>query len=327
MKLLLATDAWEPQINGVATTYHSIVPYLNDFDIKIIHPEMFKTVPTTYPGIRLSVISQRHVKNIMSSYDPDYIHIGVEGPIGIQMKRFCDRNRLRYTTAFHTKYAEYAKKHLMIPEFIGWKFLKWFHKNSSSVMVPTQSLLQELTERGFCNLKLFNRGVNTSVFYPRNKKNKETILTYVGRVSKEKNIESFLQSNVPGKKCVVGDGPELKFLKKKYPEAMFLGMLKGQELAEAYSNSDIFVFPSKTDTFGIVILEALASGLPVAAYPVTGPMDILTEPGIGFMNENIEISIQQALLHGDKEACINFAKQRSWENAAMEFKKNLIPIR
>lgn len=327
-RLLLITDAWMPQINGVATTYKSIVPMLEGHGIeaKIIHPDLFRTVPTTYPDVRFALVRKRTIHSIIKSFKPTTIHIGVEGPLGIQAKRLCDKLNFKYTTSFHTKYAEYMKEHFGIPTVFGWKCLKWFHSKSSNILVPTDSLITELSERGFRNLSKWTRGVDTDLFHPRSKTMEGTILTYVGRVSKEKNIRAFLDVNVDGTKVVVGDGPELTALKKEYPNVVFLGMLTGEPLAQAYANSDVFVFPSKTDTFGIVILEALASGVPVASYNVTGPKDILTEPGIGFMHADLEIAITNALKQGDKKACVTFAQHQSWKKVGTDFVKSLIPI-
>lgn len=332
MNILLATDSWAPQVNGVYTTYKSLIPFLNQdgHQVFVVHPGLFRTIPTHYRNIRLALPSKRQIHKIISNFRPDAIHIGVEGPIGFQVKRYCDKHNLKYTTAFHTKFAEYGKKHFWIPEFISWRVLKWFHGKSAKIMSATDSLTSDLQNRGFKNIAFWGRGVDHTLFRPRKKQfipKQSPLLMYVGRVSVEKNIKAFLDCKVPGTKCVVGDGPALNSLKQSYPDCVFMGELHGEKLAQAFSDADVFVFPSKTDTFGLVIIEALASGVPVAAYPVTGPKDILTDPKVGCVHEDLEIAIQQALQFGDKHACLNLAKKYSWDAATDQFLKNLIPIK
>ncbi len=329
MKILIATDAWRPQVNGVSTTYQRIIPLLEkEHDVFLIHPGMFRTIPTYYPDVRLALPPLSQLRSMIEQFDPDYIHIATEGTIGIQVKRLCSKNKWKYSTGFHTKYADYMKHHLGVPMWLGWKFLTWYHGKASSILVPTLSMKQELEDHGFQNVSEWTRGVDTTIFHPNYETYPEKdkpILMYVGRVSKEKNIEAFLDTTIQGcDKYVVGDGPTLNGLKRKYPTVRFLGMLHGQELARAYANADVFVFPSKTDTYGIVILEALACGAPVAAYPVTGPKDILTEPNIGFMHENLEVAIKQALEEGDKSACVKFGQSKSWHEVATVFLDLLI---
>ena len=331
-KILIITDAWDPQVNGVVVTLIKTIDYLRSYgyEVKIIEPSQFKTIPCpTYPEIRLPILSKSKIKKIFSSFDPDYMHIATEGPLGLAARNFAKKSNFNFTTSYHTKFPEYISARFPIPLDFGYYLLRWFHKYSSAVMVSNKTLEKELHARKFKNLKLWNRGVDTSYFYPRPTNVmtdlKKPIHLYVGRVSIEKNLEDFLSLGLIGSKVVIGDGPDLKKLKNKFPNVYFLGYKFGEELAEYYAASDIFVFPSKSDTFGLVILEALASGLPVAAYPVTGPKDILTSEKVGFLSGDLKQSIEYAYKL-KKDDAVEFAKDFTWENCSKKFAKNLVPI-
>lgn len=324
MRILVATDAWK-QVNGVANTYKNILSYISD-EVFVLHQGLFFSIPTFYPGINLAMPFS--IESKIKEFNPTHIHIATEGPIGFLTRRYCLKNKLNFTSSFHTKFAEYFKKMFYVPERITWRYLKYFHSKSLFVFVPTKSIQLELKERGFKNLLVLSKGVDSDLFRPRIKYeiNKKPILLYVGRISQEKNIDSFLNININCEKWVVGDGPHLNLLKHLYPNVKYFGELTGNNLAKIYSLADIFVFPSKTDTFGIVLLEALSSGLPIAAYPCPGPIDILTEFGVGFMNENLEQSIRDAIKYGDSDRCRKLAKKYSWEEVSKNFKQNLVKI-
>ena len=259
---------------------------------------------------------------------PSAIHIATEGPLGMTARRYCIKNNIPFTTAFHTLFAEYVKARTMLPLSVGYAFLKWFHKPSKCLMVATPTLEKSLTARGFNNIKRWSRGIDISLFYPREKQLQDLprpIFMYVGRVAVEKNIEAFLKLNLPGSKVVVGDGPQRAMLEEKYPKAYFLGMKEGEELAEHYASADVFMFPSRTDTFGLVLLEALASGVPVAAYPVTGPLDVIGEAPVGVLDEDLERAAHKALKL-DPKSCRDFALNYTWEKSADQFFSNLAPF-
>ncbi len=290
---------------------------------------MFRSVPCpTYPEIRLSLFPARKIAKIIEEVLPSAIHIATEGPLGMAARRYCIRKGLPFTTAFHTRFAEYVHARTRIPVSWGYGFLKWFHGPSSSVMVATESLQKDLEERGFRNIMRWTRGIDTDLFHPQEKGLQDfprPIFMYVGRVAVEKNIESFLKLDLPGSKVVVGDGPQRTELEKKYSEAHFLGMKTGTDLAHHYASADVFVFPSLTDTFGLVLLEALASGVPVAAYPVTGPLDVIGEAPVGFLNPDLGEAARRALSL-DPDFCRTYSLNYSWQKSADQFLANLAPF-
>lgn len=331
MKILIATDAWLPQINGVVTTLLKLKEFAEkdkDVELVFITPDDFLQIPNPiYPEVKLSFVYYSKIdKLIREKYQPDYIHIATEGPIGWEVRKWCKKNKKAFTTSYHTKFPEFLNKLIGVPESISYQVMKTFHNAGSGIMVTTESLKKDLLKRGFNNVNEWSRGVDLSLFKPIKTKTKlknKTVLLYVGRVSKEKSIESFLDINYPDCiKVVVGDGPELSKLKKKYKDVWFTGPLKGKELADWYKNADVFVFPSKADTFGIVIIEALACGTPVAAYPVTGPIDILNNQ-VGAMHEDLKIAIDQALKK-DRKKCAEYAKRFSWEYSYNVFINNIL---
>lgn len=322
MKILIATDAWKPQVNGVVTTLTKIQE-LSD-EVCFITPEDFKTYSNPiYPEIRLAFPSQLEILELIEKHNPDFIHISTEGPIGAAVRRWCLKNEKKFTTSYHTKFPEFLQAFFKIPTWATYWFFKRFHNAGNGLFVATESLAKDLQSKGFKNLIAWNRGVDLNQFKPVDRQEKTNILLYVGRVSKEKNINAFLDLDFPEyKKVVVGDGPELKNLKIKYPDVFFLGTLTGEKLSRMYAHADCFVFPSKADTFGIVIVEALACGTPVAAYPVTGPIDILNNK-VGAMDNDLSKAVKVAL-NVNRKDCVEHAKKYSWKNVVNSFIENVI---
>jgi glycosyltransferase involved in cell wall biosynthesis len=333
MRILLATDAWRPQVNGVVRTWETSIEHLRrrGHEIAVIEPGQFANFATPfYKEIRLALPLRRGVNRRIYDFAPDVVHIATEGPIGLAVRALCVRNRWLFSTSYHSKFPEYLQELAHVP--VGWsyRFLRWFHGGSSAVMVSTPSLEAELRARGFCNLCRWSRGVDLTVFTPRPKtwtQYRRPILLYAGRVSKEKNIEAFLTLKSEGTKVVVGDGPIRERLQRDYPEAVFLGYRKAEALAEAYANADLFVFPSRTDTFGLVMIEAMACGVPVAAFPVVGPIDIVTDPAIGCLDEDLGRAVHVALERSLSEACVRHARQFTWERCTDQLLANFVTIR
>jgi len=324
-KILIVTDAWYPQMNGVVTTLTKLKEHCSD--IEFITPENFKTYSLFfYPEIKLAFPSQLQINNLIRYHNPHYIHIATEGPIGLDVRKWCIKNNFRFTTSYHTRFPEYLYEYYKIPLQISYSYLKWFHSQSRGIMIATKSISNILKAKGFQNILSWSRGVDTHQFYPSKLKIKSdmSIFLYVGRVSKEKNIEAFLELKLPGHKVVVGDGPQLKTLKSKYKDVEFTGKLIGKSLLNQYQRADVFVFPSKSDTFGLVMLEALACGVPVAAYPVPGPLDILT-PKTGCINLDLTLACLNAL-NLKSEDCISHAKTFDWKNVTDMFVKNVKSI-
>ena len=333
MKILIVTDAWYPQVNGVCRTLKNLGDELKKIghQVEYIEPNQFFTVPMPkYNEIKLSLNVWPRVGRLISKADADIIHIATEGPIGIFAKRYCVKNKLKFTTSYHTQFDKYLKLYYpYLPIKLAQKFLKGFHSKAEKILVTTQSMKDELQEIGFDKDKMvvWTRGANHGAFQNPKKINleyKRPIYLYVGRVSIEKNIRAFLDLELEGTKLVVGKGPDLDKLKKEYPEAIFKGQRTNGELASYFASSDVFVFPSKTDTFGIVIIEALKCGLPVAAYPVAGPKDIFNGTNIGSLNHNLKIAAEEAL-KADRQACVEHAKKYTWENCAKIFLKAAVP--
>ena len=331
MKIMIVTDAWEPQVNGVVRTLKQTMHELKKMGhvIEMITPLEFKTIPCpTYPDISLSLFPGRKVRQKMESFSPDAIHIATEGPLGIAARAYAIKNRLPFTTAYHTRFPEYVKARTSIPLAITYKFLRWFHDPSLAVMAPTDVVVKDLESYGFTNVVLWTRGVDLEVFKMQESKELDTshpIFLYVGRVAVEKNIEAFLELKLPGSKWVVGDGPALAGLKAKYPEVNYLGVLQQEKLAKVYAAADVFVFPSKTDTFGLVLLEAMACGLPVAAYPVTGPIDVIGDSKAGAMNNDLREACLEALTI-PREVARAHAEKFSWQVASEQFANHLRPV-
>ncbi len=297
----------------------------------VIHitPDRFASIPCpTYPEIRLAVLPGRKVARMIEEAHPCAIHIATEGPLGLAARNYCARRGIPFTTAYHTRFPEYVKARFGLPRGVSYAFLRWFHRPSSSIMVATASIESELRSRGFANMTRWGRGVDLDLFHPRDKSfldGPRPVLLYVGRVAVEKNIEAFLQLELPGTKYVVGDGPLLSTLKAKYPDVRFAGVKAGEELAAHYAAADVMVFPSLTDTFGLVVLEALASGVPVAAFPVAGPQDILTGSGAGCLDADLAKAVKEALAISPG-ACLRHARRYSWAFSAEQFLCNLAPF-
>jgi glycosyltransferase involved in cell wall biosynthesis len=332
MRILLVSDAWFPQINGVVRTLSRVKEELEaqGHDFEVISPDLFPTVPCpTYPEIRLALFPGKRLRDKIEGFAPEAIHIATEGPLGIAARRYCIRRRLPFTTSYHTKFPEYVSARAPVPTSLGYAVMRWFHGASKGVMVATPTLRRDLESRGFKNVKSWSRGVDVELFRPRNDHALDLprpIFLYVGRVAVEKSIEDFLRLDLPlGTKVVVGDGPQLPALKARYPEAVFTGAKQGEELARHYASADVFVFPSRTDTFGLVMLEALASGVPVAAYPVPGPNDVIDGHGVGVLDEDLGFAALQALAI-PPQRCRAHALKHSWTACAEQFLGNLEPI-
>ena len=331
IKIMIVTDAWEPQVNGVVRTLKQTMHELKKMGhvIEMITPLEFKTIPCpTYPDISLSLFPGKKVRQKMESFSPDAIHIATEGPLGIAARAYAIKHRLPFTTAYHTRFPEYVKARTGIPLAVTYKFLRWFHDPSLAVMAPTDVVVKDLESYGFTNVVLWTRGVDLEIFKMQESKEIDTahpIFLYVGRVAVEKNIEAFLELKLPGSKWVVGDGPALAGLKAKYPEVNYLGVLQQEKLAKVYAAADVFVFPSKTDTFGLVLLEAMACGLPVAAYPVTGPIDVIGDSKAGAMNNDLREACLEALTI-PREVARAHAEKFSWQAASEQFANHLRPV-
>jgi glycosyltransferase involved in cell wall biosynthesis len=331
LKIALITDAWRPQINGVVTTLQTITQELRRFghNVETFTPDQFRNWPCPgYAEIRLALTCGPSLRKRLSEFEPDAVHIATEGPLGLAAKSWCRKNRIPFTTSFHTRFAEYVKLRIGMPLGFGYALLRWFHGGSERVMVPTQALLDELQGRGFRNLVLWSRGVDTELFKPTAKDvlpEPRPHFTYVGRLAVEKNLEAFLALDLPGTKILIGDGPQREELEAKFPDALFLGYKFGDDLAFHLQDADVFMFPSRTDTFGLVMLEALACGVPVAAYPVRGPLDVILDEKIGCLDEDLGKAALSAL-EKLPEDCRNYAARYSWSNCARQFESYLAPI-
>ena len=331
MRILVATDAWHPQVNGVVRTLTNMAEAAAAFGVEVsfLTPQSFRTFAMpSYPDLRLALPYQAKIARLIAEARPDSIHIATEGPIGLLVRRYCRKNQLPFTTSFHTRFPEYISARLPIPEPWIWRALRAFHGPSQAVMVATPALASELRGRGFRNVVLWPRGVDAGQFHPRaaDLGLPRPVFLCVGRVAVEKNLEAFLDLDLPGTKVIVGDGPARAALTRKYPQAVFLGARQGKELAEAYAAADVFVFPSKTDTFGLVLLEALASGLPVAAFPVTGPRDVIGNEPVGALNDDLRIACLTAVTISP-QACLAFAARHTWEASARAFVENITNVR
>ncbi len=327
--MVLVTDAWEPQVNGVVHSLGHICRILRAADDKVtvIHPGLFRTVPCpTYAEIRLAVTTPGRIGRMIEDAAPDVVHISTEGPLGRSARRHCLRTGRGFTTSYHTRFPEYVSARFPIPESWLYEIVRRFHNDGLGCMVATASLRDELAARGFENLMHWPRGVDPELFKPTDKKAcrfERPIFLNVGRVAVEKNIEAFASLEVPGTKVVVGDGPALDELRRAFPDVRFLGQKRGSDLSRAYAEADVFVFPSLTDTFGNVLLEAMASGLPVAAYPVTGPKDVVLDPRAGVLDDDLQRAALAALKLKAEDARA-YALTYSWENSARIFRNNIL---
>ena len=328
MKIVIATDAWEPQVNGVVRTLGKSAETLRSFghDVQVIHPGLFKTIPCpTYPSIRLALFPWDGVAKALVASDPDAVHVATEGPIGHAARRWCLKHNRSFTTSFHTQFPEEIRARAPIPLNWTYSYLRNFHGAAVRTMVPTQTQIDRLANRQFGHLALWSRGVDHAIFQPYESTAFDLpgpILMYMGRVAVEKNIEAFLKLKTPGTKVVVGDGPDLEKLKAQYPGAHYFGAKFGEELARYVSCADVFVFPSRTDTFGVVLLEAMACGVPVAAYPVTGPVDVIDNGRTGILDEDLDVAVQSALTL-NRADCIETAQCFTWERCTRQFETHL----
>jgi glycosyltransferase involved in cell wall biosynthesis len=333
-RTLIVTDAWHPLVNGVVRTLDTTTRTLRELGhvVEVLEPSAFAQVAVPfYPEIRVCFPWPHRVFDRIRKFEPDHVHISTEGPLGMLARRFCVSRGWRFSTSYHTRFPEYLHTLARVPERFTYRFLRWFHNGGSSLMVATPSLEAELTARGFtAPIRRWSRGVDQTAFRPRPRADlgfPRPVLLYVGRVSAEKGIDDFLKLDTPGTKVVVGDGPARADLERRYPAAKFLGYRKGESLGECYAAADLFVFPSRTDTFGLVVIEALASGLPVAAFPATGPIDILTRPEFGATHADLGEAIRLALAHGDRAACLAEGASYTWARCTGQFLGNLVPAR
>jgi glycosyltransferase involved in cell wall biosynthesis len=327
---MIVTDAWLPQTNGVVSTLSQTAACLRRFghDVRVLTPRDFKSVACpTYPEIRLSLLPYAGVSRSIASFAPHALHIATEGPLGLAARRHCMRRGLRFTTSYHTQFPQYLRARAPIPLNLSYRLLRWFHSAGTRCMVSTASIRRDLAAHGFVNLAAWQRGVDTELFKPYPKDFlalKRPLAAYVGRIAVEKNIEAFLKMDWSGGKIVIGDGPERARLEKLYPHAVFVGYRFGEDLARHLAAADVMVFPSRTDTFGLVNLEAMACGVPVAAYPVTGPIDVIDDGITGALDEDLASAARRALLI-DPKACRDRASRSGWDVCSREFENNLVP--
>jgi glycosyltransferase involved in cell wall biosynthesis len=328
MRILIATDAWHPQVNGVVRTLTSLARSASalDADISFLTPEGFRSVGVpTYPGLRIALPNRREIARRVEAAAPEAIHIATEGPIGWAVRAHCLRRKLAFTTSYTTRFPEYIAVRSIIPAALSYAVLRHFHAAGAMTMIATPSLRQELAAKGFKKLGFWGRGVDTNLFNPDDPAKLDLpkpIFMTMGRVAVEKNIEAFLVLDLPGSKVVIGDGPQKAELQRRYPQVSFLGEKTGADLTSHLAAADVFVFPSLTDTFGVVQLEALACGTPVAAFPVTGPKDVIADHPIGALDNDLRSACLRAL-GMSRETCRSFALERSWENSARQFIGNL----
>jgi glycosyltransferase involved in cell wall biosynthesis len=332
MRITLVTDTYTPSVNGVVTTLVNTVAELKRLGhtVQVIEPSQFKTVPTPgYNEIKLAWNIWR-VGPMIEAFKPDAIHIATEGPLGFAARWYCkvDKRSIPHNTSYHTKFPEYFNKYIGIPVDWGYWFIRWFHKFSTRVLVTNETMMRELSERGFEHLAVWNRGVDNTIFNPKRREItgvKKPIILCVSRASIEKGLDDFCSLQIDGTKILVGDGPYLEELKRKYPHINYAGYKSGIELAQYYACADVFVFPSKTDTFGVVMLEAMACGTPIAAYPVTGPTDIIIDGVNGCMDDDLETAVEYALKCNRKNV-YELSKDYTWEKCTNSFLKNLQQI-
>ncbi|HHD63490.1 MAG TPA: glycosyltransferase family 1 protein [Desulfobulbaceae bacterium] len=327
MTILIVTDAWHPQVNGVVTTLTKTSEVLEDwgYKVKVISPDDFRTIPCpTYPEIRLSCVTPGKIRALLLRTNPDAVHIVTEGPLGWTARSACLKENIPFTTSYHTRFPEYIRLRLPVPLSWSYAVVRRFHHAAAGTMAaPT--IIDELNRRGFRHLVPWSRGVDTGLFRPYQEdcyNGPRPVFLYTGRVAVEKNLTSFLDLDLPGSKVVIGDGPDRQSLSKRYPEVLFTGAKKGEDLARHMASADVFVFPSLTDTFGVVMLEAMACGLPVAAYPVTGPNYLIKNGVNGFIDSDLQKAALQALKIGPSQ-CRLFARKYSWQGSTDQFVNNL----
>ncbi len=331
MRIALISDAWHPQINGVVTTLTNTVATLLRLghEVELITPDRFKTYPWPgYPDVGMAFLCGPRLRPIIKAFKPDAIHLVTEGSIGYATRRYCREFGYHYTSSYLSQFPEYFKLRTGFPMWVSEAYLSWFHSDSDRVMVATESLEKEMRQKGYQRLARWSRGVDTELFRPRDKdfiQDPRPIFMFTGRVAIEKNIEVFLKLDLPGTKFVIGDGTHKDLLAKKYPAVRFTGYQQGENLARFMAAADVFVFPSLTDTFGVVLLEALASGVPVAAYPVQAPKDVITNSEVGILSNDLQYAAMTALSL-NPQTCRRYALEYTWEKCTQQFVDNLVPM-
>ncbi|GKS57548.1 GDP-mannose-dependent alpha-mannosyltransferase [Nitrospira sp.] len=331
MRIAIVTDAWHPQVNGVVRTLGHTGNHLAELghDVQFISPHGFRTCPCpTYPSIRLAIMPRGGVRRALMTFRPEAVHIATEGPLGHAAQAVCGNLSIPFTTSYHTQFPEYVRARFPIPVEWSYAYLRRYHSRARRTMVATPSMLALLEGRGFKNLEIWARGVDASLFQPGPKSylpGPRPIALYMGRVAVEKNIEAFLTLDLPGSKYVVGDGPDLDHLRDRYPAVHFVGQKLGQDLASHVAAADVFVFPSLTDTFGLVLLEAMACGVPVAAFPVTGPIDVVQNGKTGVLDHDLKQAVLGALRLNPRD-CVAYAHQHSWRSWTERFCSLLTPF-
>lgn len=329
--IAIVTEAWHPQKNGVVRALESTTVALRrqGHRVHLITPRQFIRIPVPrYPNIQIPIFPRRNLGRILQRHRPDAIHIATEGWLGLEAKRFCENRGFPYTTSYHTHVDKWIYKNYGIPGDIVTSYCVWFRKNASCTMVSSEALKMELAKKGYTNLKIWPRGVDLELFRPRDPIDLGTgpIIMYVGRVSEEKNIDAFLHLDLPGKKVVVGDGPYLQELKRRYPDTLFVGEKKGRELARYYSSANVMVFPSRWDTLGLVLVEALACGTPVASFPEIGPKQFIQLGINGYYSEDLRTAILTCLDIQDRQYCRQSVAHYTWHESARIFHELLAPI-
>ncbi len=332
MRILIATDAWRPQVNGVVHTLEATAQAAKSLgaEVSFLTAEGFPTIGLpSYPGIRIALPRAREIARRISVVRPDAVHIATEGPIGYFVRRFCLGDRLAFTTSLHTRFADYLSARWPIPPNWTWRWMRWFHNAGRGTMVSTASLANELRRHGFNNVLRWPRGVDSGLFHPDracDRGLKRPIFLTVGRLAVEKNLDAFLALDLPGTKVVAGDGPARPALQSRYRDAVFLGTKQGAELAAIYASADVFVFPSRTDTFGLVLLEALASGLPIAGFPVAATQDVVGAVPVAVLDNDLRAACLGALTI-PRHVCRQYAETMTWEASARSFLSNLVSVR
>ena len=334
MKIALITDAWAPQVNGVVRTWQHVTQELQQRgdQVVVLHPGFFFTIPAPrYPEVRIAIRSGKRVAHWLDREAPDAIHIATEGPVGQAGRRWCLKHQFPFTTSYHTSFASYLRSYFGIPQRLTWSFLRRFHNAGEQCMVPTPSVVDELQQAGIKNAVVWSRGVDTDIFHPDYsvpealKHLPRPLMVCAGRVAVEKNLPAFLSLSTEGTRIIIGDGPERKTLQRQFPNAVFTGYLFGKDLAAHLAACDVFVFPSLSDTYGIVMIEAMACGLPVAAFPVTGPIDVVQDGHTGSLDPDLGEAIRQALTCSPDVAA-RHGRSQTWAACAERLRQHLIPL-